>query len=46
VLGTIGAGHGAGPGQLASPSGIAVSPAGEIYVADTLNHRIQVGGER
>jgi len=33
---------GAEPGELNEPSGICVSAAGEIYIADTFNHRIQV----
>jgi len=32
---------GTGDGQLAEPKGVAVDKAGNIYVADTLNHRIQ-----
>ncbi len=30
------------PGELNEPAGICVSAAGEIYIADTFNHRIQV----
>ena len=29
------------PGQFAGPRGIAVAPDGTLYVADTMNHRIQ-----
>jgi DNA-binding beta-propeller fold protein YncE len=32
---------GAGDGQLQGTHGIVVDAAGDIYVADTLNHRIQ-----
>jgi hypothetical protein len=32
---------GAGDGQFNQPSGIAVDSAGDVYVADTANHRIQ-----
>jgi DNA-binding beta-propeller fold protein YncE len=32
---------GSGAGQFNSPSGIAVDSAGNVYVADTANHRIQ-----
>jgi len=35
-------GAGSGPGQFDQPEGIAVDPAGNVYVADTYNHRIQV----
>ena len=33
---------GVAPGYFTEPGGIAISPQGEIYIADTLNHRIQV----
>jgi NHL repeat len=29
------------PGQLASPHGAAISPRGDLFVADTFNHRVQ-----
>lgn len=32
---------GSGPGQFVDPQGISVDPAGNIYVADTGNHRMQ-----
>jgi DNA-binding beta-propeller fold protein YncE len=35
-------GPGSQPGQFRAPSGIVVGPRGEIYVADTGNHRVQV----
>lgn len=35
---------GSGPGQFSTPYGIGAGPHGEIYVADTFNHRIQVFG--
>jgi DNA-binding beta-propeller fold protein YncE len=34
--------HGTKPGEFLRPRGLAISPAGEIYVADSSNHRIQV----
>jgi hypothetical protein len=34
-------GQGAAPGQFSEPRGIAVGPDGLIWVADTMNHRIQ-----
>jgi DNA-binding beta-propeller fold protein YncE len=37
--------HGTGPGEFMEPCGIAISPDGFIYVADTANHRIQVFGD-
>ena len=33
---------GAEPGELNEPLGVCVSAAGDIYVADTFNHRVQV----
>jgi DNA-binding beta-propeller fold protein YncE len=35
---------GTAPGELDTPSGVAVDPRGTIYVADTNNHRIQAFG--
>jgi phage tail-like protein len=40
-LPTIG-GHGKTPRRLDNPRGLAVSPCGELYVADSGNHRIQI----
>ncbi len=34
-------GPGGGPGQFLNPQGISVDPAGNVYVADTGNHRVQ-----
>jgi DNA-binding beta-propeller fold protein YncE len=39
-LGTIGAG-GAGPGQFFRPHGMTVDLTGNLFVADTDNHRVQ-----
>ncbi len=39
-LTTFGSGPGAGPGQLNFPFGVAVDPAGRVFVADDLNHRV------
>lgn len=33
--------EGSSPGQFAGPRGIAIAPDGTLYVADTMNHRIQ-----
>jgi len=40
LLGTVGAGRGANPGQLAHPYDVASDAAGRIFVADDLNHRV------
>jgi len=32
---------GSGDGQLSYPSGLAVNSSGDVYVADTVNHRVQ-----
>ncbi len=37
--------EGEGPGELESPSGIAISPSGKAYVADSGNNRISVYSE-
>lgn len=34
--------QGTEPGEIQGPGGLAVGPAGEIFVADTGNHRVQV----
>lgn len=41
LLHTIGGVEGGGNGQFSFPQGITVDPDGNLYVADTLNHRIQ-----
>ena len=43
-LGTegTGAGRGTGDGQFHNPKGISVDRAGNVYVAETINHRVQV----
>jgi tripartite motif-containing protein 71 len=40
LLGTVGAGRGANPGQLAHPYDVASDVAGRLFVADDLNHRV------
>jgi len=40
-LGTAGSGSGAPAGELNQPTGVAVAPNGTLWVADTLNNRIQ-----
>jgi DNA-binding beta-propeller fold protein YncE len=40
MLGTVGAGRGANPGQLANPYDVASDAAGRLFVADDLNHRV------
>jgi tripartite motif-containing protein 71 len=40
LLKTIGAGQGAGAGQLNFPYGVAVDPQGRVFVADDMNQRI------
>jgi tripartite motif-containing protein 71 len=40
VLGSVGGGSGSRPGQLNFPYGVATDPAGRIFVADNMNHRI------
>src|SRR5262249_59321211 len=41
VASTLGR-NGAGDGEFQEPWGVTVAPNGEVYVADTWNHRIQV----
>lgn len=41
-LGSSGGGLGSGNGQFRAPQGVAVDAAGNIYVADTQNDRVQV----
>lgn len=40
ILGTIGTGNGSKPGQLNFPYGVALDPAGRVFVADNINQRI------
>lgn len=40
LLASIGAGQGAGPGQLNFPYGVAMDPQGRVFVADDMNQRI------
>jgi tripartite motif-containing protein 71 len=40
MLGTVGAGKGGNPGQLAHPYDVASDAAGRLFVADDLNHRV------
>src|SRR4051794_21021016 len=40
LLGTVGAGKGANPGQLAHPYDVGSDAAGRLFVADDLNHRV------
>jgi DNA-binding beta-propeller fold protein YncE len=39
---SVGGARGAAAGQLAEPKAVAVAPSGLVYVADTMNHRVQV----
>ena len=41
LIRTIGS-EGTGPGQLRHPTGVAISPDGELYVSDSNNGRVQV----
>lgn len=36
------AGHGAQPGEVRDPNGLALAPWGDLYVADTGNRRVQI----
>src|SRR3954447_13230378 len=40
LLASLGAGQGAGPGQLNFPYGVAIDPQGRVFVADDMNQRI------
>jgi sugar lactone lactonase YvrE len=40
IIRTIGGGSGSRPGQLNFPYGVALDPAGRLFVADNMNHRI------
>src|SRR4051812_19847091 len=40
LLASIGAGQGAGPGQLNFPYGVAIDPQGRVFVADDMNQRV------
>lgn len=40
LLASIGAGQGAGPGQLNFPYGVSIDPQGRVFVADDMNQRI------
>lgn len=40
LLASVGAGQGAGPGQLNFPYGVAIDPQGRVFVADDMNQRI------
>ena len=35
-------GPGTAPGQFGTPWGVATAPDGKVWIADTLNHRLQV----
>ncbi|MEA2179692.1 MAG: tripartite motif-containing protein 71, partial [Solirubrobacteraceae bacterium] len=40
IIRTVGGGSGSRPGQLNFPYGVALDPAGRLFVADNMNHRI------